>query len=217
MIFDPSQMPLRDSYQLLIGSVVPRPIAFISSIAPDGTNNLAPFSFYMGVSGEPPTVAVAINRKGFRRDKLTGEIKQPGIAKDSLNNIETTREFVINLVNEEIAEAMNKTSADYPAEMDEFQIAGLTPVPSVVVKAPRVAESPINMECKVQQIVYLGQEGNQTWLVVAEVLRYHIKDDFLNQNGTINLEKLHPVGRLSGNWYSTSRELFELIRPVWKP
>ena len=215
MIFNPTEMKERDAYQLLIGSVVPRPIAFISSIAPDGTRNLAPFSFFMGLTGDPPTIAVSVNRKGFRRDRTTGEIVQAGLSKDTRYNIEATGEFVVNLVTEEIGEAMNKTGADYPAAMDEFEIAGLIAIPSQIVKAPRVAESPINMECKLQQIINVGREGNQTGLIIAEVLLWHIKDEYLTERGTIDVHKLHPIARLSANWYSTTRDLFELIRPVW--
>lgn len=216
MLFDPNEMNPRDAYQLLIGSVVPRPIAFVSSVAADGTFNLAPFSFFMGLTGDPPTVAVSINRKGARRDKA-GTLTQAGQPKDSLSNIEDAGEFVINLVNEEIAEAMNKTSADFPPDVDEFKVSGLTPVPAKIVRAPRVAESPINMECRLQQVVNVGREGSQTGLVIAEVLLWHIKDEYVTENGRIDVHKLQPVARLSANWYSTTRDLFEMVRPVWQP
>ena len=215
MIFKPAEMKQRDAYQLLISSVVPRPIAFISSVDSQGIYNLAPFSFFMGVTGDPCTIAVSVNRKGARRDQ-TGALVQTGLWKDTLNNIQTTGEFVVNLVTEEIAQAMNRTAAEYPAEMDEFQIAGLTPIASQTIKAPRVAESPINMECKLQQVVLVGSPNNETGLVIAEVVLWHIKEEYLTAHGTLDMHKLHPIARLAANWYSTTRDLFEMERPIWK-
>src|SRR5580693_6589258 len=138
MIIDPAGVPYAVSYKLLIGSVVPRPIGFISTISPEGGYNLAPFSFFNAICGEPPVVCFA---SGARVP-----------SKDTLANVRTWGEFVVNIVSEELAEQMNACSGDYPAGVDEFTISGLTPVPSDLVRPPRVRESHVNMECKVMQI-----------------------------------------------------------------
>ena len=127
--------------RVLTGVVVPRPIAFVSTMSPDGVVNLAPYSFFNAVSYDPPTIVFSSSRRaGYK-------------SKDTLRNIEETGEFVVNIVVDPIAEAMNKTSAEFPEDVDEFEIAGLTQAPSETVKAPRVAESPVNMECKLEQVV----------------------------------------------------------------
>ena len=200
MIIDPFAIKPRDAYQLLIGSVVPRPIAWVSTIAEDGTYNLAPYSFFMGVTGDPPTVAISCN-------------KRRGSKKDTLANVEWSGELVLNLAVEELAEHMNASSAEFTAEIDEFKEVGLTPVPSQLVRPPRVAEAPINIECKLQQIVYTGRDDS-TGLIIAEAKLWHVRDDLLNEQGTINVQKLHAIGRLSYNWYTRTHDLFEMIRPA---
>ncbi|KYC36767.1 flavin reductase [Scytonema hofmannii PCC 7110] len=202
MIIDPNQIDPRTGYQLLIGSIVPRPIAWVSTIATDGTHNLAPFSFFMGVTANPPTLAIS---SGLRR----GAGK-----KDTLVNAESSGELVVNVVVEEIEQQMNISSAEFPPEVDEFKEAGLTPIPSVKVRAPRVAESPINIECQVKQVVYVGNEGSQSGLIIAEALLWHIRDDLLTPQNTIDVSKLHAIGRLSGNWYTRTRDLYEIARPT---
>ncbi|HEX2915523.1 MAG TPA: flavin reductase family protein [Chloroflexia bacterium] len=204
MIIDPSQMRPRDAYQLLIGSVVPRPIAWVSTVSPDGQFNLAPFSFFMGISGDPPLMAVTVNKR--RRDKQD-------FKKDTLSNVEALGELVINIANEELAEKMNLTSGEYPAEVDEFDLAGLTPAPSQVIRPPYVAEAPISIECKVNQIVYVGHEGRESGVIIAEGLLWHVRDDLLTPNQTIDVTKLHAIGRLSYNNYTRTNDLFEMIRP----
>ncbi|KAF3885202.1 MULTISPECIES: flavin reductase family protein [Nostocales] len=202
MIIDPSQIDPRTGYQLLIGSVVPRPIAWVSTVARDGTYNLAPFSFFMGVTANPPTLAISC---GHRR----------GVGKkDTLVNAESSGELVINVVVEEVEQQMNISSAEFPPEVDEFKEAGLTPIPSVKVRPPRVAESPINIECQLKQVVYVGNEGSQSGLIIAEALLWHIRDDLLTPQNTIDVSKLHAIGRLSGNWYSHTRDLYEIARPT---
>ncbi len=202
MIIDPFKIHPRDAYQLLIGSVVPRPIAWVSTIAEDGTLNLAPYSFFMGVTGDPPTVAISCN-------------KRKGEKKDTLANVEANGELVLNLAVDELAEQMNASSAELEPDVDEFELAGLTPAPSELVRPPRVAESPINIECKLQQIVYTGR-NNSTGLIIAEAKLWHIRDDLINERGTINVHNLHAIGRLSYNWYTRTHDLFEMIRPGYQ-
>ncbi len=201
MIIDPLQMPSRDAYQLLIGSVVPRPIAWVSTVAPDGTYNLAPFSFFMAITGDPPTLAVANN---WRRN--IGK-------KDTLSNIEATGEFVINVATEDTQEQMNASSAEVDPEVDEFEQTGLTPVPAQLVRAPRVLESPINIECRLKQVVYVGREGAQAGLIIGEAILWHVRDDLLTAQNTIDVTKLHAIGRLSYSYYTRTNDLFEMIRP----
>ena len=201
MIIDPSQNDPRNTYQLLVGSVVPRPIAWVSTIASDGTFNVAPFSFFMGVTANPPTLAIST---GLKR----------GVKKDTLFNVEQSGELVVNIVVEELGEQMNTTSGDFPPDVDEFQVAGLTPVPSKRVRPPRVAESPINIECVLKQVVYVGNEGSQSGLIIAEAVLWHIRDDLLTPQNTIDVAKLHAIGRLSGNWYTRTQDLYEITRPT---
>ncbi|MDZ8223467.1 flavin reductase family protein [Nostoc sp. ChiVER01] len=201
MIIDPSQNDPRNTYQLLVGSVVPRPIAWVSTIASDGTPNVAPFSFFMGVTANPPTLAIST---GLKR----------GVKKDTLFNVEQSGELVVNIVVEELGEQMNTTSGDFPPDVDEFQVAGLTPAPSKRVRPPRVAESPINIECVLKQVVYVGNEGSQSALIIAEAVLWHIRDDLLTPQNTIDVAKLHAIGRLSGNWYTRTQDLYEITRPA---
>jgi flavin reductase (DIM6/NTAB) family NADH-FMN oxidoreductase RutF len=155
---------------------------------------------FMNVSLKPPIVCLGI---GWRRD---------GRKKDTLNNIEATKEFVINVVDEGLAEAMNRTSAYYPPEVDEFREAGLTAVESRMVKAPRVAESPMSMECSLRQILQFGESPDGGCLVIGEVLLFHVMDD-LYVNDRIELSRLRHIGRLGGNLYCRTRDVFEMERP----
>ncbi|MCH9039475.1 MAG: flavin reductase family protein [Chloroflexi bacterium] len=189
--------------RVLTGVVVPRPIAFVSSISPEGIVNLAPFSFFNAVSYSPPTIVFSAARHAGWKEK------------DTLANIEATGEFVVNIVSEDIAEAMNSTAAEFPAEVDEFEIAGLTALPSDTVKSPRVAESPVNMECRLNQIVTIGEGKSSHGLVIAEVVLLHIRDDVINGH-RIDQQRLKPVGRLAGNMYCTTLDTYEMIRPTYK-
>lgn len=200
MILDPATMRPRDAYQLMISSVVPRPIAWVSSMAEDGTLNLAPFSFFMGLTGDPPMLAFSVNRRR-------------GSKKDTLSNIEALGEFVINLVTEEIGTQMNETSTEFGPDRDEFDHAGLTPVPSQMVKPPRVAESPVNMECKLDKVIFVGREGAETGLIIGQVVLWHVRDDLVLPNQAIDIHKLHAIGRMSAHFYSTTNEIFEMVRP----
>jgi flavin reductase (DIM6/NTAB) family NADH-FMN oxidoreductase RutF len=198
MTIDPATTPPRDLYKILIGSVVPRPIGFISTISVDGKLNLAPFSFFNAVSGDPPVVA------------FTASFREP--RKDSYVNIKATGEFVVNIVSEAIAEKMNLTSGEYPHGRDEFEISGLTPIASDLVKPPRVAESPVNMECKLRQIIDISERPHGGSLILGEVVRFHV-DDAIVENYRIDPEKLRAIGRMGGNEYARTRDRFEMIRP----
>jgi flavin reductase (DIM6/NTAB) family NADH-FMN oxidoreductase RutF len=198
LTIDPAAQPPQNTYKLLIGSVVPRPIAFVSTVSPDGIRNLAPFSFFNAVCGNPPVVSFA---SGVRHPP-----------KDTLANVRDTGEFVVNIVTEEIAERMNLTSGEYPAAVDEFEVSGLTPIPSDLVKPPCVLESPINMECKLLQIVEISTKVLGGSLVIGEVIRFHV-DPGITSNFRIDAEKLRAIGRMGGNEYTRTRCRFEMIRP----
>jgi len=201
MIIHPETQTVKDTYKLLMGSIVPRPIAFVSTVSADGIPNLAPFSFFTGITSQPPTVGFAPSRKGSAGDR-----------KDTLANIEATGEFVVNVVTLEIVEPMNATAVDFPPEVNEFTEVGLTPIPSDRVSAPRVAESPINMECKLHQIVPVGVKGpGGGFFVIGEVVAFHVADDLFNE-GRIDVERLNPVGRLAGKAYTTLGKSFILER-----
>lgn len=198
MIVDPALSPYIISYKLLIGSVVPRPVAFVSTISADGAYNLAPFSFFNAICGEPPVVCFS---SGNRIP-----------SKDTLANVRATGEFVVNIVSEEIAEQMNACSGDYPAGIDEFAISGLTPVASDMVRPPRVRESHVNMECKLMQIVEVSSRPHGASLVIGEVIRFHV-DDAIVDNFRIDPAKLRAIGRMGGNEYSRTQDRFQMLRP----
>src|SRR5579864_2209935 len=149
----------------MVGVIVPRPIAFVSTISPDGIRNLAPFSFFTGISANPPVICFSPMIRG-----------SDGSRKDTLRNIEAVKEFVVNVVSEEFAEQMNICSAEFPPEIDEFAASGLTPIPSDLVKPPRVRESHIQMECRLLQVVYVSPKPLGGSLVIGEVLRFHVED-----------------------------------------
>ena len=200
MQFDPQIVAPQSIYKLLIGCVVPRPIAWVSSLSDEAIPNLAPFSFFMAVCNNPPTLAFS---SGRREDKK----------KDTIRNIEYTQDFVVNMVDDALAEQMNLTSGEYPPEVDEFALTGLTAAPGIKVKAPRVAEAPISMECRVVQILPVGHGPHS--LVLGEIVYFHIRDDLYNPTtGRIDMQRLHPVGRLAGNLYTHVHDIFEMKRPV---
>ena len=193
-------------YRLLIGCVVPRPIAWVSSVDADGVRNLAPFSYFMAITHDPPTVAFSSAPRGV-------EVAGPRGKKDTLSNVEATREFVVNVVDDALAEPMNVTSGDYPPEVDEFAQAGLAAAPSAQVKAPRVAAAPINMECRVVQILPVGNLPH--YLVIGEIVHLHVRDDVYDAaTGRIDMRRLRPVGRLAGQMYTHVHDIFEMTRPA---
>jgi flavin reductase (DIM6/NTAB) family NADH-FMN oxidoreductase RutF len=193
-------------YKLLIGCVVPRPIAWVSTVDVHGVRNLAPFSYFMAITHDPPTIAFSASPRGVEVPGAPGK-------KDTLANIEATREFVVNVVDDALAEAMNVTSGDYPPEVDEFAQAGLVAAPSVQVKAPRVAAAPINMECRLAQIIPIGHLPHH--LIIGEILHMHVRDDVYDPaTGRIDMQRLRPVGRLAGHLYTHVHDLFEMKRPA---
>jgi flavin reductase (DIM6/NTAB) family NADH-FMN oxidoreductase RutF len=195
---DPAATPPLQLYKLLIGSVVPRPIAFVSTLSPEAKPNLAPFSFFNAICGDPPTVCFSTS---FREPR-----------KDTYVNIQATGEFVVNMVSEEIAEKMNLCSGEYPYGANEFEISGLTPVPSDLVRPPRVRESHVNMECRLTQILDISARPYGGSLIIGEVIRFHV-DDAIVDHFRIDADKLRAIGRMGGNEYSRTRDRFEMIRP----
>jgi flavin reductase (DIM6/NTAB) family NADH-FMN oxidoreductase RutF len=198
---DTREMSQRDAYRLLIGSVVPRPIGWVSTVSADDVGNLAPFSFFMAATGSPPTVVLSTS---FR----------DGEPKDTLRNVMEIPEFVLNVVSEAMGEAMNATSEEFPADVDELLAAGLTPAPSSRVRPVRVAEAPINMECKVVQLVPVGDPKAGSTLIIGEILAWHIRDEVFDaERMRIRLDELKALGRMAGDGYTRTRDQFEMIRP----
>jgi flavin reductase (DIM6/NTAB) family NADH-FMN oxidoreductase RutF len=194
MIIDPAQLDTVSVYKLLVGAVVPRPIAWVSSRSREGVLNLAPFSFFTVASREPPMLALSIGPR-------TGGESYP---KDTLSNLREQQQFVINIVSVELANAMHETSVNHPPEVDEFERAGVTPLNCEVVDVPRVGEAKISMECTVEHMLKLGSD----YLVIGRMLRYHVADELLS-DGRIDLKMLDPLGRMAGN-FTRIETLFDL-------
>jgi flavin reductase (DIM6/NTAB) family NADH-FMN oxidoreductase RutF len=201
MIIDPGSASPTDVYKLMIGAIVPRPIAFVSTRSPEGILNLAPFSFFTAVSANPPVICFSPMIRGAN-----------GARKDTLANIELTREFVVNVVSEDFIQQVNVCSAEFPPEVDEFAASGLTPIPSDIVTPPRVKESRINMECRLVQVIHVSSKPLGGSLVLGEVVRFHF-DDALIENGLIDPDKLRPVGRMGGPTYTRTTDRFNIERP----
>ncbi|MFG6149356.1 flavin reductase family protein [Halobacillus sp. B23F22_1] len=196
MKFDPAEHETNQVYKLLSGSVVPRPIAWVSTQSPDGVMNIAPYSFFTVASRKPPMLCISVG---------PGVGERKGTVKDTLENIRSTGEFVINISSTPLGNEVQKTSENFPSEVDEFAEAGLTPASSEKVKPMRIKEAPIQMECKLEQIVKLGSDH----LVIGEMVMYHIQDDYYEDDYKVNLDKLRPLGRLA-NKFSEIEGLFEL-------
>ena len=203
MKIDPQKISFNDVHKLMIGSIVPRPIAFVSTLSKEGQNNIAPFSYFNGVCSNPPTIMFAPARRGW-----------DGQEKDTLINIRDSEQFVVNIVSEGFAEQMVMCSTDFDSTVDEFEISGLTPQPSNKVSPPRLLESKISFECELNQIVEIGDGGpGGGFIVIGTVVLFHIDDDVYD-NGRILLDKLEPLGRLAGNWYTRPNDTLEIIRQV---
>ena len=203
---DVTKMESRDTYKLLIAGVVPRPIGFVSTTAPDGTTNLAPFSYTNLANHDPPVISVGIN------------MKDPKNPKDSLKNILDTKEFVVNIISEWFIEAANYTSIDAPAEISEWDLTGLTQVPSSTVKPARVAESAFVAECQLlhHYIMHSDKTGHPTGaIVLGKITRLQVREDILDGQGSIDPDKLKPISRLGGITYGRTTHGFELPRPVF--
>lgn len=202
---DPAQIAPSEIYKLMIGVIVPRPIAFVSTIDAAGIRNLAPFSYFTACSSNPPVVCFC-----------TAVRTSPRPYKDTLLNVEATGEFVVNIVSEEFAQQMNLCSADVPPEVDEFALSGLTPLASDLVKPPRVAESRVQMECRLHQIVRVSDQPGGGILVLGEVLRFHVLESLLDDKGSgykIDPDRLNAIGRMGGPVYTRTRDRFEMQRP----
>lgn len=207
MQFDPHVIDSTAMYKLLIGSVVPRPIAWVSSVDADGMRNLAPFSYFMAITHDPPTVAFS---SGPRGADVGGGVRGK---KDTLHNVEVTREFVVNVVDDALAEAMNVTSGDYAADVDEFTKAGLEAASSVKVRAPRVAAAPVSMECRLARVIPVGNLPHH--LIIGEIVHVHVRDDVYDPaTGRLDMHRLTPVGRLAGHLYAHVHDIFEMKRPA---
>ena len=201
MTIDPEHVHPRDIYKHMVAFITPRPIAWVSTINLEGQTNLAPFSFFNGVCPNPPTILFCPTNS------------RHGHKKDTLRNIEATREFVVNVVPNAIREKMNATSAEFPPEISEFAACGLTPVPSVKVKPPRVKESPVNLECVLHDIVRIGDGPLSGNIVIGRIVVIHADESVLDASGQIDPEKLDTIGRMGGTIYTRTRERFEMPRP----
>jgi len=201
MQLDPQALGERETYKLLIGCVVPRPIAWVSTVDQQGARNLAPFSFFNGVGSNPPALSISINY-----------IENADGRKDTLRNIAATGEFVVNIVDEDLAQAMNATATNYPPEVDEFAVAGLTAAPSAIVRPPRVAESPVSMECRLFTLVPVGQGSGSSTLVIGTIALFHLRDDLVDTRHHVDIRGLRPIARLAGSGYAYVHETFEMLR-----
>jgi flavin reductase (DIM6/NTAB) family NADH-FMN oxidoreductase RutF len=200
MLFDFANLPPRERYKLLVSTITPRPIAWVVSQDAAGTLNAAPFSFFNAFAGDPPVIGVGVSSH------------EPGRPKDTRRNIRETKQFVVNLVSEDAAVAMNVTAIEFEAGIDELAEAQLKTVPSVHVKPPRIAISPVAMECELLQIVELGRD---TGLVLGRVLAMHIHDEMVLDaaQNYIDTPKLKIIGRMHGTgWYARTSDLFEMNR-----
>jgi flavin reductase (DIM6/NTAB) family NADH-FMN oxidoreductase RutF len=207
MIVTPSDLPHSELYGILLNSVAPRPIAWVSTISPSGQHNLAPFSFFNAVCVDPPLLAFA---PGLRRARQPEVVH--GEAKDTLRNVHETGEFVVNVVTYDLREAMNATSGEYDPSVDEFELAKLTPEPSKIVRPPRVAESPVSFECKLHQILDFSPAPASSSLVIGQVVAIHMNDAHM-KDGKLDRNSLDLIGRMGGIQYARTTQRFEMVRP----
>jgi flavin reductase (DIM6/NTAB) family NADH-FMN oxidoreductase RutF len=205
MEINPAALPHQSVYKILTGSVLPRPIGWISSVDLQDRPNLAPFSFFNVVCSNPPTVLFCPLIRGIDGNK-----------KDTLSNVRATNEFVVNIVTERLLPAMNASSVEALPGFNEFEFAGLTPAASTVVRPPRVAESPIHFECKVREIIDINDAPGGGSIVIGTIVHIHVEDGVLLGEDKINLSALQPVGRLAGGAYSRVTDIIELERPKHK-
>jgi len=197
--FSPNELSERDNYKFLIGGIIPRPIAFVTTESSEGVLNGAPFSYLNIVTANPPMISISVQR-------------QNGKQKDTARNAIEKNEFVVHIVDESNVEAINKTAAALPPDESEIQLAGLTPVESVMVSVPGVKESKIRMECILEQVIPLGKDNEACDLLIGKVVYFHIKDE-IYENGRIDANGLKAVSRLAGNDYAKVGEMFTIDRP----
>jgi flavin reductase (DIM6/NTAB) family NADH-FMN oxidoreductase RutF len=201
MQIDPDSTAVQEVYHYLVGIVTPRPIAWVTTLSDTGVVNLAPFSFFNAFGANPPVVVFS---PSLRRD---------GSKKDTLRNLEKLGEFVVHASVASLADTVNLTSKEIPPEESEVSLAGLTTLPSLKVKPPRIAEAPVALECVVRQIIPIGTGPIAANLVVGEVVMLHIDDTMLDGKGGVDPRKLKTVGRLGGAYWCHTSDLFELTRP----
>ena len=201
----PKEIPVSKLHGYLLGAVGPRPIAFASTVDKDGVPNLAPFSFFNVFSANPPIAIFSPARSG-----------RTNTTKHTYNNIKEVPEVVINIVNYNMVQQMSLASAEYPKGVDEFVKAGFTKVKSDLVAPFRVQESPVQLECKVNNVVELGSEGGAGNLIICEIIKIHIDEKVLNESGAIDQQKIDLVARMGGNWYCRAHgsALFEIEKPL---
>lgn len=202
MQFDPEQLQQKDIYKLLTGLIIPRPIAWVSTINEEGIPNLAPFSYFNAVGDDPPHLMFSISRSGY-------------LNKDTLNNILKSKEFVVNMVTEELAEKMNSTAHPLQPHESEFEFADVQAAVSIKVKPPLVAESPVSMECVLEHHYNLENHKNGgSTIIIGRIVHFHIKEGILTDNFHVNIENYQPISRLAGANYAKLGELFTIKRPT---
>jgi flavin reductase (DIM6/NTAB) family NADH-FMN oxidoreductase RutF len=201
MKIDPAALSEDAAYFWQIATIVPRPIAWVTTRNEDGSTNLAPFSFFTGICSDPPLCLICVSRR---------ERDGQDVVKDTRRNIERTGEYVIHVVTDALVGRMNQTSGDYAYGVDELALVGVTPLPADRVQVPRIAESPVAMECRLHQLHEVGRSG--TAIIVGEILLWHVSDDVLT-GGRVDFGKLDAIGRMGGAHYARTRDRFELRRP----
>jgi|TARA_B110000263_G_scaffold244602_1_gene252857 flavin reductase (DIM6/NTAB) family NADH-FMN oxidoreductase RutF len=203
MIYDPEEITFQDTHKLMIGSIVPRPIAFVGTTSLKKTDNIAPFSYFNGVCSNPPTVMFAPARRGW-----------DGKEKDTLVNIRDTKEFTVNIVSESFAQKMVDCSTDYDSDINEFEVSGLSTSKSKKILPPRLKEAKISFECVLNQIVEIGDgTAGSGFIVIGTIVLFHIDESIISDN-KIDIEKLEPIGRLAGDWYTRPTDNFKITRKV---
>ena len=205
LTIDPKQLEIPKLHRYLLGAIGPRPIAFASTIDDNGIQNLAPFSFFNVFSANPPVMIFSPARSG-----------RTNTTKDTYNNVKKVPEVVINVVNHEIVHQMSLASSPYPSDISEFEKSGFTAVDSDIVRPSRVGESPVQFECKVNDVIELGQDGGAGNLIICEVVKIHIKEDVLDEHQMIDQHKIDLVSRMGGNWYcrADQNSMFEIQKPI---
>jgi flavin reductase (DIM6/NTAB) family NADH-FMN oxidoreductase RutF len=203
--FNPKELPIPKLHQLLLGAIGPRPIAFASTVDTEGNHNLSPFSFFNVFSANPPILIFSPARSGRTNE-----------TKDTYKNVKAVPEVVINIVTYDIVQQMSLSSSPYAPNVDEFVKAGFTALDSHLVKPKRVAESPVQFECKVNEVIELGENGGAGNLIICEVVKFHIDERVMDANGQIDQHKINLVSRMGGNWYCHANEasMFEVVKPL---
>lgn len=202
---DPKELPIQRLHQILLGAIGPRPIAFAATVDAKGNHNLAPFSFFNVFSANPPILVFSPARSG-----------RTGQSKDTFNNVKEVPEVVINVVNYNMVHQMSLASSPYSPETDEFIKSGFTALASDCIKPKRVAEAPVQFECKVNNIIELGHEGGAGNLIICEVVKIHLDPSILNSDGLIDQTKIDLVARMGGDWYcrADQNSMFEIKKPI---